>query len=67
MPRRSGTEVYRLIRSRNPRLPILLCSGYSREAVPASQDPDEPRVFLPKPFTYALLAATLRDLMGNPA
>jgi CheY-like chemotaxis protein len=67
MPRRSGTEVYRLIRSRHPRMPILLCSGYSREAVPESQGPDEPRVFLQKPFTYAQLAVALRDLMGSPA
>jgi len=64
MPRRSGGEVYGLIRSLDPQVPILLCSGYSREAVPEPRSPDEPRGFLQKPFSYAQLGAALRELLG---
>jgi len=65
MPRRSGGEVYGLIRTLGPDLPILLCSGYSRQAVPEPRSPDEPRGFLQKPFTFAQLDAALRDLTGR--
>ena len=63
MPRRSGGEVYGLVRNLEPRVPILLCSGYSREAVPEPRSPDEPRGFLQKPFTFAQLGTALRELM----
>jgi len=66
MPRRSGAEVYALIRALDPGLPILLCSGYSREAVPDAQGPDEPRGFLQKPFSFAQLEAALLELMARP-
>lgn len=62
MPKRSGTEVYSLIRDRAPRIPILLCSGYSRESIPSPLSLDEPRLFLQKPFTFAQLGESLRDL-----
>jgi CheY-like chemotaxis protein len=65
MPRRSGAELYRLIRQRHPRLPILLCSGYSREAVPEAQGPTEPRTFLQKPFTFQQLGTALRELLDR--
>jgi len=63
MPRRGGAEVYALIRERAPRLPILLCSGYSKEAIPEALGPDEPRGFLQKPFTYAQFETALRGLL----
>jgi len=63
MPKKSGAEVYGLIRSEWPELPILLCSGYSREAIPEARGLNEPRSFLQKPFSFAQFEAALRKLM----
>jgi len=64
MPRRGGLEVYALIRREAPRMPVILCSGYSREAIPEVQDAFEPRVFLQKPFTHRQFEAALRDVLA---
>jgi PAS domain S-box-containing protein len=65
MPRLGGAEVYALIRNGHPGLPILLCSGYSREAIPEALSPSEPRGFLQKPFTFVQFGAALRELMDK--
>ena len=64
MPRRGGLEVYALIRDQAPALPIVLCSGYSREEIPEPRDSEEPRVFLQKPFTFRQFEAALREVLG---
>ena len=66
MPRRGGIEVYSLIRQECPELPIVLCSGYSREAIPDMESPGEPRAFLQKPFTFAQLQAVLEEVLVRP-
>lgn len=65
MPRMGGAEVHRLIRRVAPRFPIVLCSGYSREALPELVDLDEPTVFLQKPFNYAQLEAAIREVLDR--
>ncbi|GAN77773.1 hybrid sensor histidine kinase/response regulator [Acidisphaera rubrifaciens] len=49
-------------RRRRPGLKVLLTTGYGGETVRAAGLPDTQ--VLPKPFTYAELAATLRGLLG---
>jgi PAS domain S-box-containing protein len=63
--RRGGADLYDRIRACDPGLPILLCSGYSREGQPEPPRPGEPRGFLEKPFTFGRLDAALRDLLGE--
>ena len=63
MPRRGGLEVYAMIRNEAPTLPIVLCSGYSREEIPEPRDSEEPRVFLQKPFTFRQFEAALREVL----
>ena len=65
MPRRGGAEVYQLIRKQSETIPILLCSGYSRDALPGKRDPLEPREFLQKPFSSQDFEAAIRDLLGH--
>jgi PAS domain S-box-containing protein len=60
MPRKGGAEVHRLIRAVNPRIPILLTSGYSKEALPELQVEGYPTVFLQKPYSLSQLDAALR-------
>ena len=57
--------VFARIRARDPGLPILLCGGYRREAVPGPRGPVEPRGILQKPFSFAQLETALLDLMGK--
>jgi PAS domain S-box-containing protein len=66
MPRRGGLEVYGLIRKESPSLPVVLCSGYSREEVPKPLDAREPRAFLQKPFTFRQFEAALREVLERP-
>lgn len=64
MPRRGGAEVYRLIRERVRRMPVVLCSGYSREAIPEPSEAGEPRVFLQKPFSFRQFENSLRETLA---
>ncbi len=64
MPRRGGLEVYAMIRGEAPALPIVLCSGYSRDEIPEPRDSHEPRAFLQKPFTFRQFEAALREVLG---
>jgi len=61
MPRMGGAEVYRRVRAVNPHIPILLCSGYSKEALSDLRDDGCPTVFLAKPYSLAHLVAALGD------
>ncbi|HNX95114.1 MAG TPA: CHASE domain-containing protein [Holophaga sp.] len=65
MPRRGGAEVYQLIRQQSEQMPVLLCSGYSRDALPGKRDAMEPREFLQKPFSSQEFEAAIRDLLGH--
>ena len=67
MPRRGGLEVYAEIRREAPGMPVVLCSGYSREAIPEVLDALEPRGFLQKPFTFRQFETALREVLALAA
>ena len=50
MPKMSGTEVYRQIRSRGLTTPVILISGYHQEQVVANISNDSNAYFIKKPF-----------------
>lgn len=51
MPHLSGLEVLRELEARDPKLPVLLMSGYSKDDVPSEGDELRHDAFLTKPFT----------------
>jgi two-component system cell cycle sensor histidine kinase/response regulator CckA len=62
MPRLSGPALARRLSERNPRLRVVLISGYARETIDTTGFAAESFTFLEKPFTpQALLAA-----LGQP-
>jgi len=65
MPRRGGAEVYKSIRNELARMPVMLCSGYSREALPVQVDPMEPRLFLQKPFSFREFESAITELLSR--
>ena len=65
MPGISGPETLRRLLARDPRLPVVLWSGYSAEDdLPASVGAHA-RAFLEKPFELAALVATVQEVLGG--
>lgn len=62
MPDIHGTEIYHQLRQTNPRLPILLMSGYNEREVATPINQDEFALFLQKPFGLEELLRKLRRL-----
>jgi CheY-like chemotaxis protein len=58
MPVMDGTEVLAAIRSRST-VPVVLCSGYTAEAVPEELAGDAVTTFLQKPYSRAALQSAL--------
>jgi PAS domain S-box-containing protein len=65
MPGITGYEVEAELRKRNPTLPVLFMSGYSRESLNRSNGEAPARPFLAKPFTPETLALKVRELMDH--
>jgi len=63
MPRMGGEETFRELRALNPKLPIVLCSGYSEEDVAARFAGKELAGFLQKPYQAASLLEMLRTIL----
>ena len=59
MPRMSGTQVIAALRRDHPDLPVVLCSGYDRDA----RGPIRADAYLPKPFRIEALERTLAELL----
>ncbi|MDB5526215.1 MAG: sensor/response regulator hybrid [Rhizobium sp.] len=60
MPQITGTQLAAEMRLRQPKLPIILATGYAE--LPAGVQSDLPR--LSKPFSQAMLAKTVRTVMA---
>ena len=65
LPHMSGPQIAELLRAETPGLKVLFMSGYADDAV-ANHGVIEPgAAFLQKPFTRAVLAAKLREVLGK--
>ncbi len=53
MPGRSGEEVLTSLERTDPTLPVVISSGYSRQALPASMQENSRVLFLQKPYAIA--------------
>jgi two-component system cell cycle sensor histidine kinase/response regulator CckA len=65
MPVMDGQEAARRLRTAWPKLPILIASGHSGDALAPDIAHDPLVRFAQKPFGVAALAAALRDLLGR--
>jgi DNA-binding LytR/AlgR family response regulator len=59
----NGRDVADHARIRRPCTPILFTSGHAWEAVTHNQRPERDVELLPKPFSYAALAAKVRSCL----
>jgi PAS domain S-box-containing protein len=63
MPRMGGLDAFRIIRGENPRMKVILASGYTVEDIQDRSGP-QPDGFLHKPFAMKELLAMVADLCG---
>ncbi|HKS63562.1 MAG TPA: response regulator [Xanthobacteraceae bacterium] len=63
----NGRQLADAARKLRPELKVLFTTGYARNAIVHDGRLDPGVVLLPKPFTYAALAAKLADLLDAPA
>lgn len=59
MPQMSGADVVAALRQKRPGLPVVVCSGYDRDA----RGPIQADAYLPKPFRIDALERTLAKLL----
>jgi PAS domain S-box-containing protein len=62
MPVMDGPEVLEIIRQIAPSVPVILCSGYTAEAIPEALTAQHTTTFLQKPFTRHELERALAEL-----
>ncbi len=67
MPRMSGEETFAKLRELAPGLPILVCSGYSKDGAAEKLLNQEPVGFIQKPFTPSMLSAELDGILNRPS
>jgi CheY-like chemotaxis protein len=65
LPGMDGLEVYGAIRARDPDLPMVLCSGYPRDAMVEAAVGNRRVPYVTKPFRYADLVGALRDALDG--
>ena len=67
LPGHNGRELAEAAQARHPALKVLFTTGYARSAIIHAGRLDPDVEVLPKPFTYAALAAKVRELLGRRA
>jgi PAS domain S-box-containing protein len=65
MPRMDGAEVLAAIREIDPRVPVVLCSGFTEDAMPSHLTNAGITGFLQKPFTMTDLGRQIRRAFGE--
>ncbi|HUD84648.1 MAG TPA: ATP-binding protein, partial [Candidatus Saccharimonadales bacterium] len=66
MPLMGGKVMAEWLRTANPELKILFTSGYTDDAVTQHELLAEGVEFLPKPYTPAMLARKIREMLDGP-
>ena len=65
MPRMDGAEALRIIRAMQPRLPVILTSGYTEQESLRGVEGLDPSAFLQKPFRVPDLQMRVQRMLGE--
>lgn len=65
MPNMGGWECVQGLRSYNPRLPVLMSTGYSRKDVAEKLEENELVGFIQKPYQMQQLSEVVADMLAN--
>ncbi|MEX2530862.1 MAG: response regulator [Gemmatimonadota bacterium] len=64
MPRMNGWDTLAALRERRPELPVVLTSGFDESQAMAGDHPEEPQVFISKPWSRAGLQSAIERATG---
>ncbi|MFT3924706.1 MAG: PAS domain-containing protein [Myxococcales bacterium] len=64
MPRMGGRACFEAIRAFNPRVRVVMCSGFTKESVMVELNEKGVKSFLKKPYRRGELAAAIRDALA---
>lgn len=67
MPQMGGKQLVAVIRARNPKLPVLLMSGYTSEAIVQQGRLPANAAFIAKPFAAEIFAGKVREILDQVA
>ena len=67
MPEMGGRELAKHARKLHPSMRILFSSGYTYDAIERSDLLEQGTYFLPKPYTMAMLADKIREVLESPS
>jgi CheY-like chemotaxis protein len=67
MPVLGGREAFDLLRTLNPAVPIIIITGYGRDALETSTFSSEVNGFIQKPFQLDTLAIKVRQALDGKA
>ena len=65
MPHMNGRELAHAARALFPELAVLFTSGYTRNVLAGAEELGEEVHFLPKPYSFSVLSAAVREAMGR--
>jgi CheY-like chemotaxis protein len=63
MPGLDGGEVFQRMTASDPKIKVILCSGYDQQDVSSKCGPAAPAGFLRKPFTVSDLVRSFRSIV----
>lgn len=66
MPRMNGWQTLAALRQLRPDIPVILCSGYDQAQVMSEKQPEQPQVFLHKPYRMAELQEAVKTAVRAP-
>jgi two-component system response regulator HydG len=64
MPNMSGLELLKNIKEKNPKMPVVLISGYSLKEIGSDPNQPKPDGFLSKPFLMSDIEQLLNSLLA---
>jgi len=66
MPKMGGVDAMKKMREANPRIPVVLVSGYSEVEIESLAEEDQPDMFVAKPFRAKDLKKALYKVLEKP-
>ena len=66
MPRLGGVDAMKKMREANPRIPVVMVSGYSEVEIESLAEESQPDMFVTKPFRAKDLKKALYKVLEKP-
>jgi PAS domain S-box-containing protein len=65
LPKENGLELYHALREKQSSLPVIFCSGYTKERLLDEYQVELPETLLKKPYHHGLLLQAIRNVLDE--